>query len=82
MKTMMLMMVVIVTILALVGSVQADALSIYEIQYTTDANGLSPQDANVVDCLGGIVVHKSSGSRTRLTLYDPNYPDGWGGIMA
>lgn len=82
MKTAMLMSMVIVIILALAGSVQADALSIYEIQYTADANGLSPQDANIVDCLGGIVVHKYSGSRTKLTLYDPNYPDGWGGIMA
>jgi len=81
MKTKTLMEVIIVAVFALASSVQADALSIYEIQYTTDANGLSPQNGNVVDCLGGIVVHKSSSSRTKLTLYDPNYSDGWGGIM-
>jgi hypothetical protein len=35
-----------------------------------------------VDCLGGIVIHKTPAPvRPRLTLYDPNYPDGWGGIM-
>ena len=62
--------------------VEAEALSIYEIQYSTDANGDSPENGNIVDCKGGIVVHKSSGSRTKLTLYDPNYPDGWGGVMA
>jgi len=56
-------------------------LSIYEIQYTTDSNGASEQAGNIIDCRGGIVVHKWAGSRTRLTLYDPAYPDGWGGIM-
>jgi len=74
-------MLVIVTILALAGSVQADALSIYEIQYTTDANGLSPQNGNVVDCLGGIVTHKPPTGRPRLIIQDPNYPDGWGAIQ-
>lgn len=82
MKGTKLMIMIIVTILGPVGLVQASALSIYEIQYTTDANGTSGQHGNVVDCRGGIVVYKSSGSRTKLTLYDPNHPDAWGGIMA
>jgi len=82
MKGTKLMIMIIVTILGPVGSVQASALSIYEIQYTTDANGTSGQHGNLVDCLGGIRIHKSNRSRTKLTLYDPANPDGWGGIMA
>ena len=81
-KKQMSILVIIVVILGFAGLVEAEPLSIYEIQYTTDIDGTSPQNGNIVDCLGGIVVHKSSGSRTKLTLYDPNYPDGWGGIMA
>jgi mRNA-degrading endonuclease toxin of MazEF toxin-antitoxin module len=56
-------------------------LLIYEIQYTEDANGVSPQNGNLVDCLGGIVTHKQSGGRPRLVLQDPIYPDGWGAIQ-
>ncbi len=82
MKRTKLMIMIIVTILGSVGLVQASALSIYEIQYTTDANGTSGQHGNLVDCVGGIVIHKSSSARTKLTLYDPANPDGWGGIMA
>jgi len=63
------------------GSAQADELSIYEIQYTVDPNGASSRHGNIVDCLGGIVIDKSFSSRTKLTLYDPNSSDGWGGIM-
>lgn len=71
----------LVWILAFVSALQGEELSIYEIQYTEDVNGTSPQDGNIVNCEGGIVIHKWTGSRTRLTLYDPNYPDSWGGIM-
>jgi len=63
------------------GQVRGDSLSIYEIQYTTDADGASPQDGNIVDCLGGIVTHKPSTGRPRLVVQDPNCPDGWGGIQ-
>jgi len=55
-------------------------LSIYEIQYTEDPNGNSYYDGNTVDCNGGVVIHKWSHGRERLILYDPNYPEGWGGI--
>ncbi len=83
MKRTTLMIMITAAILGLVGPVQGSALSIYEIQYTTDVNGTSPQNGNVVDCLGGIVIHKSAPPlRPKLTLYDPNYPEGWGGIMA
>jgi len=60
---------------------QADALSIYEIQFTTDADGTSPQNGNIVDCTGGIVTHIRSGGRPRLIIQDPNYSDGWGAIQ-
>jgi len=73
--------VVLLTV-GFVCDLQAEELSIYEVQYTTDPNGLSPQHGNVVDCLGGIVIHKFIGSRSRLIVYDPNCAEGWGGIMA
>ena len=76
--------IVIATFIAVTGSVsplQAITLSIYEIQYTDDANGVSPKNGNVVDCFGGIVTHKRSGGRPRLILQDPNYSDGWGAIQ-
>jgi len=82
MKRTTLMTMIIITAFSVASSAQADEMSIYEIQYTTDPNGASGQHGNIVDCLGGIVIDKSSGSRTKLTLYDPNYPDAWGGIMA
>jgi len=57
------------------------AYSIYEIQYTLDPNGNSPLEGQIVDCLGGIVTHRFGGSRPKLTLQDPNAPDGWGAIQ-
>ena len=70
-----------ITVLSTISSVQAVELSIYDIQYTEDANGVSPQDGNLVDCLGGVVVHKHSGGRPRLVIQDPIYPEGWGAIQ-
>jgi len=55
-------------------------LSIYEIQYTTDVNGASPQDGNMVNCCGIVVFKGPSWKKPKLALYDPNYPYGWGGI--
>ena len=74
----------IAIVVAVVGSAQmarADALSIYEIQYTTDPNGPSPQDGNIVDCLGGIVTCKPPTGRPRLIIQDPDYPLAWGAIQ-
>jgi hypothetical protein len=76
-----MVMIVVITIFVLIGSAKAAELSIYEIQYTTDANGTSPQHGNIVDCLGGIVTHKPPTGRPRLIIQDPNYPDGWGAIQ-
>ncbi len=81
-KKRMLVLLIAAAVSGLAERIEAEPLSIYEIQYSTDASGASPENGNIVDCIGGIVVHKSSGSRTKLTLYDPNYPDGWGGVMA
>ena len=61
--------------------VMAQPLSIHDIQYTTDPDGNSPQDGNVVDCLGGIVTHISFRTQPRVYLQDPNHPDGWGAIV-
>jgi hypothetical protein len=60
---------------------QVPNLSIYELQYTENPDGASYYDEQAVNCEGGIVIHKWSRGRERLILYDPNYPDGWGGIM-
>ncbi len=77
----MLTAAIILTALVLVDHAQADALSIYDIQYTTEADGISPQNGNIVDCMGGIVIHIRPSSRPRLVIQDPNYPDGWGAIQ-
>ncbi len=71
---------------ALAGAIVAspaagDAMSIHDIQYTTDPGGGSSSADTVVDCAGGIVTHKWSGGQLKLTLQDPNYPDGWGAIQ-
>ena len=56
--------------------------SIYDLQYQSDPEDLnSPHVGEDVNCIGGIVVHKYPGKNPKVTLYDPNYPDGWGGIV-
>jgi hypothetical protein len=72
---------IIAVVFGLVELTQARALSLYEIQYTTDVNGISPLNGQIVDCLGGIVTFKRAGGRFRLTIQDPNFPYGWGGIQ-
>ena len=78
-------------------TLNAQTLSIYDIQYTADSNDPNsihniqynpdPNDPNSlkngeeVNCPGGIVIDKWTGGKPKLTLYDPNWPDGWGGIM-
>ncbi len=70
------------TIISLsVSAAQAQYRSIYEIQYTTAADGGSPYHGQLLNCRGGVVVGKMVRSRPRLVLYDPAYPDGWGGIQ-
>lgn len=60
---------------------QAAPLTIYEIQHTTDPAGDSASNGMIVDCAGGIVTHKFGGSKPKITLQDPAFPDGWGGIQ-
>jgi hypothetical protein len=56
--------------------------SIYDLQYQSDPEDLnSPHVGEDVNCIGGIVIHKFPGSKPKVTLYDPNNPDGWGGIV-
>ena len=74
-------MIIVIAVPALVGPAKAAELSIYEIQYTTDANGTSPHDGIIVDCLGGIVTHIPPTGRPRLIIQDPNYPDGWSAVQ-
>ena len=74
----LLMMVVCVC----VNLAQSALLSVYDIQYTTDSSGDSPYMDQTIDCAGGIVINKWVGGSTKLTIYDPANPDGWGGIIA
>lgn len=60
------------------ANIQGEALSIYEIQYTTAADGASPQNGNIIDCVGGIVTCKPPTGRPRLIIQDPDCPAGWG----
>lgn len=76
----------LVALVALVGLLHADAAAvpIYDIQYVdlaVDPEGNSPYSGQIVDCQGGIVVHRYAGTRPKLTLQDPAHPDGWGGIF-
>ena len=81
MRKKILTAVIILTVLVSTEYIQADALSIYEIQYTTEADGISPQNGNIIDCTGGIVTHIRPGGRPRLVIQDPNNSDGWGAIQ-
>jgi hypothetical protein len=67
--------------LAWASMASAAALSIYDIQYTTDAAGVSPYNTQTVDCQGGIVINKFPGGKPKVTLYDPAHADGWGGLV-
>ncbi len=56
--------------------------SIYDLQYQSDPEDLnSPHVGEDVNCIGGIIIHKFPGKNPKVTLYDPAYPDGWGGIV-
>jgi len=56
---------------------QAQPKTIYDIQYTTNANGDSPEMNNVIAaCAGGIVTQKILLGQPKITLYDPAFPDG------
>jgi len=80
-KMMIIKIGIVVAMLIFVMPIQAAELSIYDIQYTSDPNGESPQNGFTVDCTGGIVTHKSPFGRPRLIIQDPAYPDGWGAIQ-
>lgn len=62
-------------------SVLAQPRTIYELQYTTAADGGSPWAGQVVDCSGGVVTQKFPGYRPKFTIQDPNNPDAWGAIQ-
>jgi len=81
MKKFLFLVVVLIALCGFTRMANADVLSIYDIQYTNDPTGASSYDGSVVDCNGGIVIHIRPGPPAKLTLYDPNYPDAWGGIM-
>jgi hypothetical protein len=79
-----IVMMFVGTVLIMVTGSYADipTLSIYQIQYTTNADGTSNYNGQRVNCIGGIVINRYLGTTQRLVLYDPNNADGWGGILA
>jgi hypothetical protein len=59
----------------------ARVYSISEIQHTTDPDGRSPLEGQVIDCRGGVVTHLFPGGKPKLTIQDPNRPFAWGAIQ-
>ena len=82
MKKNLLILAMVVFMAVLTAEAVTIPVSIYDVQYTADASGDSPYATQTVDCTGGIVVNKWIGDWTKLTLYDPANPDGWGGVIA
>jgi len=80
MKSKMSRVMIIVLTLGFAGHVSAKPLSIYDIQYTVEADGISPENGNIIDCFGGIVTHKWSGSRPRLVIQDTHAQE-WSAIQ-
>ncbi|MCP4708629.1 MAG: PEP-CTERM sorting domain-containing protein [Planctomycetes bacterium] len=75
--------IVVAVVFGCVAGAQADIVySIYDLQYTTNASGDSPYNGQIVNCSGGVVMQKYVGGKTRLTIYDKNSPNNWGGIFA
>ena len=75
---------IMIAAVAFSGQVFADlpTLSIYQIQYSENADGSTYYNQQRVNCIGGIVIDLYLGTTQRLILYDPNNADGWGGILA
>jgi hypothetical protein len=72
---------IVLTLIMLTQVANGVDYSIYDLQYQSDPEDLnSPHVGEDVNCTGGIVIHKFAGKNPKLTLYDPNNPDGWGGI--
>jgi hypothetical protein len=82
MKKEFVMIVAVVLMMVTVSFGTTPTLSIYQIQYTTNADGTSYYNGQRVNCIGGIVINRYLGTTQRLVLYDPNNADGWGGILA
>ena len=64
-----------------IAQAKAQPVSIYQIQSNTTDGDQSAYEHQVVDCTGGICVGRFVGSRPRLVLQNPAYPDSWGGIQ-
>ncbi len=74
------MMILTLTVLTQIAA--GTDYSIYDLQYQSDPEDLnSPHVGEDVNCTGGIVTHIYHGNKTKLTIQDPNVPNGWGGII-
>ncbi len=71
------------TVLATIAdatAARAAGLSIYDVQYTTDAGGASPYYGQIQDIAGGVVTHIWFGYNKRVYLQDPSQTT-WGAIV-
>lgn len=57
-----------------------EAETIYDVQYSTLPDYVSPLEGDTVDVYGGIVTVVRPGYRTRILIQDPTFAT-WGGIM-
>ncbi len=70
-------------LMGLGGAAYADPLdlSIFDVQYTPEADGISPYNGQTHNVLGGVVTHiKPWGGKKRVYIQDPDSPT-WGGIL-
>ncbi|MGD2109582.1 MAG: hypothetical protein PVI86_09340, partial [Phycisphaerae bacterium] len=72
---------VLLPILAAIARGGDAPLTIYAIQSNTIDGDATAYQGQVVDCAGGIVIGKFPGTRPRIILQDPAYPDAWGGVQ-
>jgi hypothetical protein len=71
---------VVLALLALATTGQAELLSIYDIQYNTSDGDATIYDGQIHDVVGGLVTHIHYGGRSRVWLRDPDHPT-WGAIV-
>lgn len=66
----------------ILGAMQdASALTIYDVQYSTLPDYVSPYNGQTVDVTGGIVTKVFLGGRTKITIQDPSLGDAWAGVQ-
>jgi hypothetical protein len=71
----------IAALILVAGAVSADAVTIYDVQYSELPDYVSPLTGNTVTVTGGIVTNVFAGFRTRIVIQDPTLGPAWAGIL-